>query len=290
MLHSILDFIRSDTGRRVLASLLALVIALAVRALLVRVILRSHRMHTTDRLRWLRSARTWALILLVLSFVFIWGSELREFLVSLVVLASAFVLATKELFMCISGALLRATTRGFEVGDRIEVAGIRGDVIDIGLLGTTLLEISPGHQRTGRTQVIPNSLFLSSSIANETFTQEYVLHTFDTPVPRTMSWEAAERVLTDLANEVCAEHIDAARRSMDAASNRHGLTSFDVRPRTTVHPTGPSEVWLRLRVPTPARERGRIEQEILRRFLEQAPRRASLAGYEAPSMSDTDEL
>ena len=97
--------------------------------------------------------------------------------------------------------------------------------------------------------------------------------------------------LQDCETNVCrAEHIDAARRSMDAASNRHGLTSFDVRPRTTVHPTGPSEVWLRLRVPTPARERGRIEQEILRRFLEQAPRRASLAGYEAPSMSDTDEL
>lgn len=265
------QFFHSPEGRQAIASMVAIALALGVRFFVVRWIRKNPHLDVQGRLRWHGHARSLMLTVLALGLIFVWGSELREFLVSLVVLASALVLATKELLMCVSGSLLRATTRSFDVGDRIEVDGIRGDVIALGLLGTTLLEIGPGHQRTGRTQVIPNSLFLTKSVANETFTQQYVLHTFSVPV-RGAEWDDAEARLLDIANRACADHIEAARTHMDATSTRHGLSGFDIVPRATVQLESADEVWLRLRIPTPARERGRIEQEIVRQYLKRESR------------------
>jgi small-conductance mechanosensitive channel len=211
--------------------------------------------------------RAIAFAVIVLGLLFIWEQALREFVVSLVALAVAMVIATKELLMSILGSFQRASSRAFGIGDRIEVMGIRGDVIDHTLFNTTLLEIGPNHRRTGRTQVIPNSVFLSNPIANETFTEAYVLHTFAVPTRPEDDWLAIEARLLEAARDVCAEYIEAAGRHMDKMSRQHGLTPFSVEPRVTLRLDDPSRSTLLVRVPTPARERARTEQRILRRLL-----------------------
>ncbi len=257
----------SPIGRQAIASVVALALVVVGRMLVLRFLRRNDSLGVAARLRWHSNTRSVAAGLVVLALLFIWGSEVRDLLVSLVVLASAIVLGTKELIMCVSGSIVRATTRSFEIGDRIEIAGIRGDVIDLGVLGTTILEIGPGHQRTGRTQVIPNSLMLSNAVANETFTEDYVLHTFVIPLEKGADWRAAERRLLAIATDASAEHAEAAREHIDAIGARHGLSSFDVDPRVTVHPDA-NGVTLRVRIPTPARERGSLEQSMIRRFLD----------------------
>ncbi len=245
---------------------LLVVFTLILRAVLLGAIRRQSQLDPAARLRWIAGVRTLTLILLWAGIVTIWGTELREFVISIVVLASALVVATKELILGVLGAFLRTSSRAFEVGDRIEIDGTRGDVIDTRLFSTTLLEIGAGHQRTGRKITIPNALLLSKPIANETFTETYVLHTFEVELRKGEDWEAAENRLREVAREVCADHEEPAAQSMNAVGRRHGLTDFSVSPRVTVHPSGES-VKLRLRVPTPARERGPVEQLITREFL-----------------------
>ncbi|MGE0788079.1 MAG: mechanosensitive ion channel family protein [Sandaracinaceae bacterium] len=259
-------FHRLPLGPELIASAVVVLLALLVRAVLIRWLRGNEKLRAAERLRWTVQVRNATIAVGMLGLVFIWGAELRDFVVSLVVLASAIVLGTKELLMCFSGSMLRSATGSFQIGDRIEVAGVRGDVIDHGLLGTTILEIGPGHQRTGRTLVIPNSMFLSQAVANDTFTDDYVLHTFEIPVPNGANWERAEERLVRIAHEVADEHTDAAKKHMNAVSARHGLSSFDPTPKVTVSALHDHMV-LRVRIPTPSRERGRLEQDITRRFL-----------------------
>src|SRR5690606_32112227 len=85
------------------------------------------------------------------------SAELRTVAISIVAIAVAFVVATKELILCITGSILKMASRSFVIGDRIQVKDFRGDVIDQNLLATTILEVGPGkltHQRTGRMAVI----------------------------------------------------------------------------------------------------------------------------------------
>ena len=145
-----------------------------VRALLLRMIRARERLADADRLRWdLRIGQAGALVLL-LGLVIIWAPQLRFLALSAVAIAAALVIASKELLMCLSGTMLRASVDSYSVGDRIEVNGMRGDVVSYGALATTLLEVGPSHQHAGRSVVFPNSRLLSQPVIDETFTDEYM--------------------------------------------------------------------------------------------------------------------
>jgi small-conductance mechanosensitive channel len=184
------------------------------------------------------------------------------------------VIASKELILCLSGAVLRISGSGFGLGDRIEIAGIRGDVIDIGALTTTVLEVGPGpavHKSTGRTVVLPNSHFLLHPVTNETFTGPFVLHATTLPLSASEDWQDAERRLLEAARQECSSYLDDARANMEKLGRKHGLLPPSVEPQSWLRVPKPQEIELIVRFPAPARLRGQVEQAILRRFFEAAP-------------------
>ena len=69
--------------------------------------------------------------------------QLRTIAAFIMVIAAAIVIATKEFLLNVVGFLYRTTAKFVRVGDRIEMDGIRGEVIDQSLMGITLLEIDP---------------------------------------------------------------------------------------------------------------------------------------------------
>lgn len=257
------------TGHLISTALL-LVAIVVMRALIIRTIADAKKIPGEQRRRIIVSVRNILLLVLILGLITIWGAELRVAALSVFAIAAAIVLATKELIMCISGSLLRTGSHSFKVGDRIEVGGIRGDVFDTTLLTTTLFEIGPGpnaHQSTGRTIQIPNSLFLSQSVINETATEDYVLHSLVVPVKVADDIRQIEDVLVRAANAECELFLDRARKHMAEIGKAQGIEALSVEPRVSVHLPDPDRVNLMLRFPTPARRKGRIEQAILRRYL-----------------------
>ncbi|MBS3803576.1 MAG: mechanosensitive ion channel [Oleiphilaceae bacterium] len=88
--------------------------------------------------RLLVNCRNGFVLLGLLGLVFIWGDQLRALALSIVAIAVAFVVATKELILCVTGSILKSGAGSFNLGDRIEVKGLRGDVIDQSLLATTI--------------------------------------------------------------------------------------------------------------------------------------------------------
>lgn len=222
------------------------------------------------RLQWIVHSRNISLLILAIGIVVIWATEIRSVAFSLVALAVAFVIGTKELISSALGGLMRGGARPFSVGDRIEIQHYRGDVIDLSLFTTTILEIGPGqmsHQYTGRAVVLPNSIFLSNPIINETFTDEFVLHVFRFPLTIDDDWRAAEAGLLKAAREECRSFLEEARRHMHKLGRDRGLDPPNVEPRISITFPEPHRVDMIVRIPAPARRKGRIEQAILRRFL-----------------------
>ena len=117
--------------------------------------------------------------------IMVWSTELKTFIVSLIAIAAAVVLATKEVIMSMIGGMVRATTQRYQIGDRIEIKDFRGDVIDISLLSTTLMELNPtqGIQMyTGKVVFVPHSLILTESLRVHHSTSAFSVHTFSIPV------------------------------------------------------------------------------------------------------------
>lgn len=257
--------IPGSSARLLASSGLLLIIVLVLRAFLARFIRKSVNSSEMRR-RWLVQSRNGLLLLLVLGLILIWAHELRTFALSIVAIAVAFVVATKELILCLIGSMVKTAGRSFNIGDRIQIKDFRGDVIDQNLLTTTILEVGPGkltHQRTGRMTVIPNAIFVSEPLVNETYTHDYVLHVFVVPFKREENWKLAKQALLDAANKHIAPYLDDARRYMKRMSDHKGMDIPSIDPRVTLQVPSAGEIHLIVRIPVKSAQRSFIEQAIL---------------------------
>ncbi len=224
------------------------------------------------RQRWSVNIRNTLILLSIGGLVFIWAPHLQTVAVSFLAFALAFVIATKDLLDCLIGSMFRTASRAYSIGARIEINGIRGNVVDHNFLTTTLLEIGPGqtsHQYTGRALVIPNSLFLRHSLTNETYLKDYRLHIITVPLSINDDWKLAESILLETANEECHTYIEDAKKKMKALEGKVWLDAPSVEPRVTIQLPESGHINLLLRIPCPTTIPARLEQAILKKFLSQ---------------------
>lgn len=260
------EFVTSGSYMSLLVSSgVLIVIVIALRALAVRYI-RRNVASTELRRKWLVQSRNGFILLLLLGLVLIWGEELRTLALSVVAIAVAFVVATKELIMCVTGSILKTGARSFNLGDRIQVKDFRGDVTDQNLLATTILEVGPGkttHQRTGRMIVLPNALFVSEPVINESYTHNYILHVFTVPFKREDDWRAAREAILESANRYCEPYLKEVKHHMKQLGEERGLDVPTVEPRVNIQVPAAGEIHLIIRIPVKAGQRNYIEQSIL---------------------------
>jgi small-conductance mechanosensitive channel len=251
------------------ATLILIVVIVFVRAASIRTIRKWNVPNAEMRRKWIVQTKNTAILLGLVGLLFIWGDELKTFAVSLVAIAVALVVATKELILCVLGGIFKAGTHVFAIGDRIEINGMRGDVIDHNLINTTLYEIGPGkdlHQFTGRVVVIPNSKFFTEPIINETTTGNYVLHNFKVPFKREDNWKQAREDLLKASSEVCESYLSDAKKQFQSFGKKEGIEVPSVDPRVSLAYPEPGRIDLVVRVPAPNTRKGKVEQAILARY------------------------
>jgi small-conductance mechanosensitive channel len=80
--------------------------------------------------------------------------------------AAGIALALQNVIMSMAGYLYVSGRYGIRVGDRVQISGINGDVLEIGLFKLTMLELSGdanGQQPTGRAVIFPNSVVFQTT-------------------------------------------------------------------------------------------------------------------------------
>ena len=108
-------------------------------------------------------------ILAVLLVLGIWIERLGDLTVALGILAAGLAFALSEVIGSFAGWLTIMSGRPFSVGDRIETSNIRGDVVDVGILRTTLMEIGnwlQGDHNTGRIVTVSNAFIFKEPLYN----------------------------------------------------------------------------------------------------------------------------
>ena len=260
------NFSLPDSIWRLVISTVLLVLAIIILRTLTARFIRKNVASSELRGRLLVNFRNGFLLLGILGMALIWGDQIRSLALSIVAIAVAFVVATKELILCVSGAILKSGAGSFNLGDRIQVKDFRGDVIDQTLLATTILEVGPGktgHQRTGRMIVIPNALFVAEPVINESFTDHWDFHVFTVPFKREDDWHAAQTALLAAANRHCQPYLESVRKYMNKVGVSRGLEVPSVDPRVTIQAPVANEIHLTVRLPAKSGQRSYIEQAIL---------------------------
>ena len=253
-----------------LSTCILFILIFVLRAGLHHSILEDLNLAGAIRQRWSVNIRNTLVFISIAGLIFIWAPHLQTVAVSFLAFALAFVIATKDLLDCLIGSIFRTASRAYSIGARIEINGIRGNVVDHNFLTTTLLEIGPGqtsHQYTGRAMVIPNSLFLRHSLTNESYLKDYRLHIITVPLSIQDDWKLAEAILLEAAHEECQSYIQDAKKKMKALEGKVWLDAPSVEPRVTIQLPETGQINLLLRIPCPTTIPARLEQAILKKFL-----------------------
>ncbi len=253
---------------KIIYSVLALIVVIIVRTIILQGLRQYKKKDKAQKRQLYVVSRNIVYSILSSGLIVLWFAEIRAIITGILVIAVAFVIATKELFLNVTGALFRASSRFISIGDRIEIDGFRGDVIDQTLTGVTLLEIGPGtNQYSGKNVFIPNIKFLSSSVINETRLKNYVFHVIYIPLKDEDHWQHAEKVLLEIADEIVEPYKKDLVKYMAHLSDKYSLDMPAVEPRVHIQIKEPGKLTLALRIPVPIQKRGRLEQHILREYL-----------------------
>ncbi len=148
---------------------------------IVQLIRKDHNFLNEKHRTWISRTKNIKFLIILLLMLSIWWVELEKYALSFAAVAVAIVIASKELILCFSGSILRASSNAFVIGDWIKVGENYGEVIEQNILSTIVQEIdfaNNTYNYTGRTLTIPNSQFLISTIQNMNFMKRYVYHTF----------------------------------------------------------------------------------------------------------------
>lgn len=231
--------------------------------------------------------RNLTLLLALVGLALVWSDQLRMVGVSLLAFVLAFVIAAQDVIRSVMGTMTRATSNSFSIGDLVVVGGQRGYVIDSSATATTLLEIGPGHLRTGRTVTIPNSSFLTEPVINETGGHRFILHSFTVPVALER-WRFASDVLLDAARAETFPYVEPARTHMEARARRHSLPMPIVEPLVFATPADTETVTLTVRVPVEAQDLWRVEKAISEAWLDASATDWALQDPEPPAQSSAN--
>ncbi|NNL47245.1 MAG: mechanosensitive ion channel, partial [Acidimicrobiia bacterium] len=110
-------------------------------------------------------------IAIILILVTVLSPRLGDLVTVLTVIGAGLAIAMRELLLNLAGWFYISLASPYRQGDRIEINGVQGDVIDIRVMRTTVMEIRgwvDADQSTGRIAHIPNGWTLNFTTYNFT--------------------------------------------------------------------------------------------------------------------------
>ncbi|MGB5266016.1 MAG: mechanosensitive ion channel domain-containing protein, partial [Polyangiales bacterium] len=122
------------------------------------------------------------------------------------------------------------------VGDRIQLGGIKGDVIDIGVLRTTLAEVGQwvdGDLYNGRMVRVANSFIFKDPVVNYSGDFPFLWDEIRVPIRFGSDLDAARAILSEAANEVCSGYAEQATTIWARMQRRYPLEDASTAPMVT---------------------------------------------------------
>jgi small-conductance mechanosensitive channel len=209
-------------------------------------------------------------IISVIIFLFfiiqIWVENTESLVISYGIIAAGVAISLQDLFRNFVGGIIIALTSVYKIGDRVEVDGAVGDVMDIGIMNTTMMEIKGwinAEQPTGRIIIMPNSIVISGGIYNYTKDHNFIWDEITVPLTYESDWKLAINNFMDIVKTETGEMTIQAEKEVDRLGEKYYLPKKVTEPAVYVKLTD-NWVELGIRYVSDSKNR-RILSDILNR-------------------------
>ncbi len=207
------------------------------------------------------------------------SSEHPDIITSFAIVGAGIAVALQDVLKDIVGWAIILQRRLFSLGHRVSIGDVTGDVIDIGLLRTTLMEVASRAEddihRTGKTVLVPNSCVLRESVRNYNTTSDFLETQMQFYVMIESDWQRGQTIVEQVLKEETDAYFQKAQRQQAARTHHFYFSRESHGPRVFLE-IGDRGVLFTLRFLVPIGERrsvtSRITTSILERFAAEKPR------------------
>lgn len=218
-----------ENGRVFLSIFLAFAIWFIRRAVLKIIFTRHEDIKT--RYRWRKGSTYVAFTLAFILIGRIWINGIDSLTTYFGLLTAGLAVALQSPIVNLAGWAFIMWRRPFVVGDRIEIDGMRGDVIDMRIFMFTVMELGGwvnADQSTGRLVHIPNGKVFQHYIANYSQGFQYIWDEIPVLVTFESDWKKAKEILVEIADR--HDVVEQAAERMRAAAEKYLIYYKNLTP------------------------------------------------------------
>lgn len=274
-----------QNGKRALFTIIFLVAVWLLRRLLLRITgialpgrgIKRAQFWTDQGIRLAMAALT------LVGVVSIWFSNPQNLLTATGLIGAGVAFALQKVITAIAAYFVLLRGKTFNLGDRITMGGVRGDVIALGFIQTTIMEMGeppaeqsepPGmwvraRQYTGRIVTVTNDKIFDQPVYNYTRDFPFIWEEMQVPVSYKEDRRRAEEILLDVANRHTLKIAELGEDALRELERRYATRRSDLHPRVYWRLT---DNWIEMSLRFVTQESGirdlkdRMSREIIDRF------------------------
>jgi small-conductance mechanosensitive channel len=242
----------------------------------------------------LRRIVVWIVVAIVVAAAF--ATELGTLATFAGLLTAGIAVALQNVILSVAGYFFLIGRYGIRVGDRVQVAGVTGDVIDIGLVRLHIMEVGSSDadaRATGRVVVFSNSVVFqpNSGLFKQIPGTSFVWHDISLTLAAHSNYQLVEQRMMEAVNSVYAkykEKMEGQRRRMEQSLTGINVRSLDPESRLRLTQTGLEVV---IRYPVDLANAAQIDDEMARALLDAIGKepRLRLVGSGTPNITEANE-
>ncbi len=219
-------------GSALLGVAVVVLVAQALQRLFVR------RVHDVDMRYRMRKIVTFGGYLAAAVAIYsVYSSHLTGVTVAFGVAGAGIAFALQEVIASVAGWVALSFSRFYGPGDRVQLGGIKGDVIDIGILRTTLMEMGDwvnGDLYNGRIVRVANSFVFKEPVYNYSADFPFLWDEITMPIKYGSDRALTQQILEETAKVVVGDYSRGAEVAWEQMVQRYRIENARVAPMVTL--------------------------------------------------------
>jgi small-conductance mechanosensitive channel len=182
-------------------------------------------------------------LLIIVSFTF---DNVKDYTIVIGLFTAGLTFTLQELILSIAGSFYIFLVRVYKPGDRIEINGIKGDVIDIDSIYTTIMEMGEwvsSDNYSGRIVKISNAFVFKGPIKNYSMDFPFVWDELNVLITFESDVELAKKMVLDIAQNQLSEYAKNSLTKWEEMVERYYIEDATIKPTIAVRLT---DNWIEL--------------------------------------------
>lgn len=189
------------------------------------------------RYRAKKVARLTSYVFIILLAIITFTGKVQYFTIAIGLISAGFAFALQEVILSVAGWVAIVGSHIYKPGDRIEINKVKGDVIDIGITKTTLMEIGEwvnSDNYSGRIVVVSNSFVFKGAVRNYSTDFPFVWDEINLPIHYGSDIQLADQIILHIAQATLTDYASYAEEHWKHMVRKYLIENANVEPTLTL--------------------------------------------------------